>query len=218
MKKLKRNWLLVTVACIGISFIIILIAVYFFNSSIMKSSIAAIYSYNDAKTQAREETYENFYLKGYETGEEQNHVSNTCNISIGDIKEKAALEVLKVSDVVFIDNQEKKETIWFEAEGTGVFTVDLRAGEYIVDNNRKYVLVRVPCPELNPDSIDISNCKKLLFVDNKFNSEIKEGVKLAQKNLSEAKMKVMKDFTSNQEYYNAAKQSAESLIKRIVSM
>ena len=119
MKKLRRNWLPVTAVFVGASIITILLAMYLFNSSILKGSIAAIYSFKDSKTQSREETYNDFYLKGYEIGEENNHVSNVCNITIEDIKEKGycyGYAATNSNEAGENKNGKKKKVVQIEAD------------------------------------------------------------------------------------------------------
>ena len=50
-------------------------------------------------------------------------------------------------------------------KGTSVFTTDLRAAEFIVDNQREYVLVRVPGPKPSIPSIDYSTDPLILLID-----------------------------------------------------
>lgn len=215
MKKFRTNWLPITIIATTLFIIVIILAVFFFGSTITKSSVAAIYGYNNSKSLTREDTYKQFYSKGFEIGESRNHVSNIGSISIDNIKEKSDLEVLTLRDVVFICTDEDKK-VWVQATGTGIFTVNLNAGEFIVDNNRHYVYIRIPQPELIPDSINVDKVENLLFEHNMFHGSISEGVHLAQKIRSDAKAKIVEDFTSNQDYYNMAKEAAVSIITDMV--
>lgn len=228
MKKLRRNWLPITIITVLIIIFDIVVSSYLFFSSTTKGAIAAINTYRQAKEISQNETYDNYYDKGYKLGEEQNHVSNHATINIEKIYSTAELEVLHVNDVVFQFSDElkddenakdnsKNDIVWIKVNGSGIFTVNLKAAEFIVDNNRQYILAVLPEPELNENNIKISKPEKLLFKGNKFSSSIRDGVELAQDMEAAAKSKLYEDFASNQDYHSAAKKSAEESIKRLIS-
>lgn len=54
------------------------------------------------------------------------------------------------------DNDDGIE-VWMEFYGDGIFTVDMKASEFIIDYDRQYVLVRVPRPELTNCRITQAN-------------------------------------------------------------
>lgn len=164
-----------------------------------------------------------FRLWSYNFAEARNHVKNRGLISIESIQEKADLEVLKVSDVEYITNEktEDKVTSWLEVPGTGVFTVNLSMGEFIIDDMRHYVLARVPKPEIKTYNIDINQEKIniLAYQNNHWffdNGSVDEGESIAQRQLSEAKTKIQEDILSNERYFEIAKSSAESIIKQLI--
>lgn len=128
-----------------------------------------------AFTTTRNETYDKLYDWAYEKGEKKYHVSNRIIIDIDDIKETETLEVLDVSasDIkeYKFDNELTKPTniflelisfvtgsqtasappqavVWLEGICIGTYEVDLKSSEIIVDNENKYVLVRLPSPSL----------------------------------------------------------------------
>ena len=103
---------------------------------------------------AEESVYQSFYEQGFKAGEEEYHVKNRAVITLGNLRETANLEVLSVSDVAFMIENPNSENnniqSWIQVPGTGVYTVDLAAGEFLVDDERSMVFVRVPKPELLP--------------------------------------------------------------------
>ena len=152
--------------------------------------------------------------------ERKYHVNNTTTIGIGNISENQKLEVLRVSDVEFIivegENNDNNITSWLEIPGDGVYTVDLKGAEYIVDEENSYVLVRVPNPELDHVSIDYENVKKLLFKNDILNDSYSVGAELAKEMLDQGDLLIRKEFSSNQNYYKNAQDSAVSSIQYIV--
>lgn len=177
----------------------------------------------DREKQAAEESiYNSYYEKGFQAGEEAYHVKNRAVISLSNIRETSNLEVLSVSDIAFmieepgIDN--KNIQSWLEVPGTGVFTVDLSAGEYLVDDERTMVFVRVPKPELLPMniSIDHANIKILRFVSNGWKTSIRDGEQMAEKQLNEARTFIQEDILSNLQYYEYAEKSARSLLENLI--
>ena len=145
---------------------------------------------------------------------------NRVSIYIGNLQEEQKLEVLKVNDVEFIieNKEDNKENIisWLEVPGEGTFVVDLKAGEYIVDEERASVLVRVPYPELTNVKIDYANVQKILFQNDIFNDSIKIGEELAKNQLDKADALIRKEFASNENFYLNAQQAARHTIEGMV--
>lgn len=196
---------------------------FLIKAGIEKGAAAAADSFQKTKEQVTQEVYQEFYQMSFVAAEEEYHVSNSATIAIDDIKETTSLEVLAISDIVYITNDgdpDDQITSWLAVTGSGVFTVDLSAAEFIVDNARHYVVVRVPRPELNISTIaiDHKNVESLLFKDNKLdpNSSIQTGEALAKRQLSEAQAKIQQEMQSNQQYYHYAMSSAETMIKNLV--
>ena len=100
--------------------------------------------------------------------------------------------------VYIIDDGTETEsgtTSWLKVSGTGVFTVNLTAAEYVIDNERHYVLVRVLKPVLDSSNISIENFETLYFSENVWRNDnsVRSGEILARNQLSEAKQKIQED-------------------------
>ena len=136
------------------------------------------------------------------------------------MKETANLEVLNVSDTEYIVSEDKDNgkgiTSWLEVPGQGTYIVNLQAAEFIVDNEREYVLVRAPYPEITNISIDYGNVKKLLFKNNIFDDSYSVGEDLARAQLNSADLLIKKEFASNQHFYLSAQDAAVSSIQCLV--
>ena len=214
IKKKKKE---IIIAIIIVSVILIVV----FLISALKRGVNAFHNtYKEVESQAKEKTNKDFYQWGYQAAEKENHVSNRAGISVENIKETANLEVLEVRDVEFVfqgaDENDKNITVWLEVPGTGVFTVDLQASEFIVDNKRNYVLVRVPKIELSECKVDYANVNKLRFENDIFNDSIAVGEDMAQEMLKDGYLLIQKEFLSNQWYYNSAESAAENLITNMI--
>lgn len=177
-------------------------------------------SYESAFSEAQEAAYQNQYWNYYKKAEEAYHVANRVTISVGQIKEQAKLEVLRVTDVEYVIEKENgliRTNAWIEVPGKCIYTVDLQAAEFIVDNARSYVLVRAPYPERTEITIDYQNIKELLFVGDKWiDGSNKRGEELARKQISEADILIKKEFASNQQYYISAQKAAQTIIEYMV--
>jgi len=186
---------------------------------------AAADAYETAKDQTADSVYQEFYQNSYDTAEAKHHVSNDITISIDSLKEESKLEVLKVNDVEYMIQDEEDETIWswitdiftgdittwIEVPGNGVFTVNLQTGEFIIDNQRKYVLIRVPNPELSEFSIDYENVKLLEF-DETGHHSVKDGEELVREQLQDASTTLRQRIAANQRFYQSARDSAVSIL------
>ncbi len=202
--------------------IIFLFAGGLFVASFMKGTRAVKKAFDREKEKAEQAVFQSYYEQGYNAGEKEYHVKNRGVITLGNIRETANLEVLSVSDVAYMienpDSSNKNTQSWIEVPGTGVFTVNLAAGEFLVDDVRNSVYVRVPRPELLPMNINIDHSKVqvLRFASNTWNSSISDGEQLAGKQLNEARTKIQEDISSNLQYYEFAEKSAVSLIENLI--
>ena len=218
MKKDTINKI-IAVACVVVTGAII----YLLTGTVDKGVAAMSNSYNEAYSYEKDLAYSEKYDSYKQSIEKRHHVSNNVSIEIGELRETQKLEVLKVSDVEFIieegNNNANKITSWLEVPGEGVFVVDMAAGEYIVDNERNYVHIRVPYPELTNVKIDYADVEKVMFKNDIFNDSYKVGEELAQKQLNSASMLIKKEFVSNQKLYlsaqDAAKTSIETLVRQL---
>lgn len=179
-------------------------------------------AFDAEKAAAEESVYHSYYEKGFDAGENNYHVSNRAVISLGDIRETAVLEVLSVSDIAYLtqnpSGENKNILSWLEVPGTGVYTVNLAVGEFLVDDERSAVYVRLPKPELLPAniSIDHANVKTLLFKANKFQTSIADGERLAAQQLNEARTRIAEDIGGNLQYYEYAERSARTLLENLI--
>lgn len=216
-KEFKQNKGTGTVICLALMIVMITASILLFYNVVGKGAEALANGYNSAFTSEKEAAYQAQYQKYYDAAEAANHVANRASIYIGEIKETNKLEVLKVSDVEFIvedrGNNSGNITSWLEVPGEGTFVVDLKAAEFIVDNERAHVLVRLPFPELTNVSIDYSNVKKILFKDDVFNGSYKQGEELAMKQLGQADLLIKKEFAANEHFYLNAQAAAVSTIE-----
>ncbi len=216
----KKKWTKIEI--IGVITIIVIVVgmVFAINNFITKGVEAAINSYQTTKTETITKTKQDWYEKMYVAEEEKYHVSNDVSISIGTFREEAKLEVLEAYDVQYIIWDEKQNEAnvvsWLKVPGKGIFTVDLKASEFIIDNERNYVLARVPEPELTHLSIIYKEIEKLLFKNNIFNDSIAVGEEIAEKQLKEAYALMEKTFISNILYYDSALAAAESMIVSLI--
>jgi len=142
--------------------------------SISSGASVATAAFDSSFDSAREETYKQYHNLAFQYAENEHHIHNDITISINAVKEKSELEVLRISDVAYIisssEDNKAGTTSWLKVYGTGVFKVNLAAAEFVVDNERHHVLVRVPSPKLDPDYIGIDKFEILHFEENKWNA------------------------------------------------
>lgn len=149
-------------------------------------------------------------------------VSARVDISIQEIREKAALHVLTVSDSVVITENEKNNnkgiTAWTKFTGTGDFVVDLQKSEFLIDKARKTVIVKTPDVTIDKDnfSLDYNDTESLFFADSGANESYRYGVDIAESQFNEAYLKIYDELYTNPYYYDSAKSAAEKIIKSLV--
>lgn len=212
-------WLIVFIVLL---LIIVIGSVWCVTFSIAKGVSAATGSFKESYEEAREETYKKYHDMAYKISEDEHHVSNRATISIREVKEKAALEVLRVNDVAYIitdkTENEAGTTSWLKVYGTGVFTVNLIEAEYVIDNQRGHVLVRVPKPVIDSNSISINNAEVLRFKESVFDKDnsVDSGEELAREQLGEAKQRIQEDFEQNEQYFKFAEDSTTSMLTALI--
>lgn len=209
-----------TIIMIAVLVGMVAITLILVNGIIGAGAEALANSYNAAYESERDSAYQEQYDKYFDRAEDDYHVSNRVSITIGDLKDIAKLEVLTVSDVEYIIdegvNNSNGITSWLEVPGQGTYVVDLQAAEFLTDDERAYVKVRVPYPELTNITIDYANVKKMFFKNDILNDSYKVGEELAQRQLNSADMLIKKEFASNERFYLSAQEAAVSTIQCLV--
>lgn len=155
----------------------------------------------------------------YKAGEENYHVKNVTSINVGSIRKEQKLQVMNISDTVYItEDTDDTATAWLKVSGTAEYTIDLDMGEFIVDEKRNYVLIRIPEPEFSESSLSIDKVEKLLLKSNKpiTQGSVEEGVSLAKKQSEKAYANLADDIKSNELYLKAAKASGKKIIMSLV--
>ena len=216
------SWIICSIIFVVVIVFVLFLSIKIINDSISEGVSAATESFSNTYEESRADTYAHYQDMAFELSEKAHHVSNRVSISISGIKEKSALEVLQVSDIVYIiteggDNA-NGTTSWLKVYGTGVFTLNLKAAEYIVDEERQFVTVRVPRPVLEPSNISIEKAESLYFSENNWKpgNSVGAGEDLALNQLSEAKQRLQEDFEANEQYVKFAESSAQSMLAALL--
>ncbi len=168
----------------------------------------------------RQNTYNEIYQTVFDFYEGQNHVSNIATISIGNIQEENALEVLSVCDSWIKVSPESDDDIrWVEFNATGVYNVDMSRSEIMIDDYNKYVYVKLETPKLCHISVD-TDAKVYLYKYNtsllKWNGNYEAGTNEYLSDRSEALDVLTEMLERNDENLDKAKKSAESLIRTFI--
>ncbi len=201
------------------------ISVCLFSQTISRGAEAAAAVFSTARDEEREQVYNDYYEKYRDEAEKKYHVSNRAVITVDGVNEIAELEVLNVNAVGYSveDKKDNKTAVsWIKVSGTGVFTVNLKASEFLVDNERRYVLVRVPEPELT--RFTTGQAETLLYDDRALkilgttllDGSTRQGADLAQRQAADASRDARESIRSNQRFYESAKKSAQILIENLV--
>ncbi len=193
------------------------VTLFCYGNHLMLTGFSSVY------TTEKDAAYEAQWEKYYNRAEQSYHVSNQISVSIVDLEATGKLEVLDVSDVEYVVQDANSDnhniTSWLEVPGSGTYTVDLEAAEFVIDNMHNYVLARLPEPEISNISIDYKNVKKLFFKNDLFNDSYAVGEDLAREQLATADSLIKEELTSNRSFFesaeNAAKISVSCLIRQL---
>lgn len=215
--QLRKNWIYITVFAVVAS---IIASIFLTIGAVQEGAAAAYEAFKTSEQQVEDNTYDKFYDRSKQLAEENYHVSHRASITLGDIRAESNLQVMSASAVGYsIQKQSDNNaaTAWLRVTGTGTFTVNLQAGEFLIDDERQYVLARIPKPDLTSFKTDAA--ESLLYKDGSwgpFNGDNSIGTALAQKQMQEATLDARDSITSNQRFYESAKASAESMIENLI--
>lgn len=197
-----------------------------FSQTIAVGAKAAGTAFHTAKDLEKTRIYNEYYDKSRAAAEKKYHTSNRAVIVIDEVREKAELQVLQVSAIGYSIEDKKDNntaTSWIKVSGTGTFTVNLKAGEYLIDQERHSVLVRIPKPQLA--HFAVADTEKIVYEDGAwelipgfsiFNGNTGQGTDLAQKQISDAAIDAKSSISSNQRFYQKAEESAEKMILNFI--
>ena len=212
----NNPFFILTVACV----VFALITVSVFKLAVRKGGDALFENYEKTRAEVIDDTRQEYYESSFANAEAQYHVKNIVGIDIENVRQIMNLEVLKVFDTEYIlqDKKDNNEGItgWLKVKGTSIFTTDLQAAEFIVDNQREYVLVRVPGPKPSIPSIDYSTDPLILLIDEGKAKNYKFWNDWLDVKLKEASEQMNEEISNNQDYYRSARSSAELMISNLV--
>lgn len=173
-------------------------------------------AYNQSQSNAADAVYQAFYDKSYAFAEQRHHLTNHVDIVLESLKEESNLEVLSVTDSeVSIQSNENIES-WVQGTGTGVFTVDLTQADFIADNDRQFVLVKLPEPQFSQFHLDPEE-PKFLAINGIFkNGNLQEGNELADKQRKECADLIKKHIRNTPRYLEIAKSSATRIVTDLI--
>lgn len=177
-------------------------------------------SFQLAYDETKQNTYDQFKQKAFDYYEKKNHVSNRGTLTISNIKEENALEVLSVSDswvkISDPDTDAEKTTRWVEFSATGVYTVDMTVSEFIIDEYHNLIYVELKTPQLNHIALNTETKAYLYKYEKGFtevNGDYDSGVKELLNDREEALNHLTEQLENNDENLVVAKKSAEELIR-----
>ncbi len=202
------------VAAVAVIALVLGLSWYLGSLNGMKNGIGDSFSKNkDAKAA---EVRENIYTAGYGRGFEENHVENVIAIRIDEVRETGRLQIMRVRSSAYVIDDGAEDVSWLKAVGEGVYTVDLTAGEYITDTPNRYVLVRVPSPELT--DVTLVSTEQLHYRNNRLigNGSVEAGEKLAMNQRARALTMLREDLRSNTTVTRSLNDAAQDLISALV--
>ena len=204
-----------TIFFIAAAVLMAAVSLCLWRSGIRVGAAAAASAYGTAYESEQTASYETLYQKAYDNAEENYHLSNRVQISIDRLTETAKLEIIKVNDKELITEAPKGVTEWWEVEGEGTFTVDMQAAEFIIDNSRRIVIVRLPNPELG--SISITKRERRLYKTTFLRSgNDSSGTDLAEKQESEALLRIRNSLLSNPYISEVAQNIAQNMVTNLI--
>ena len=209
------------------SIVLLFLSVFLVRTGIRNGAKALADKYSDNYKAEHDKVYENITEYWRKKIEDANKTKNYQSISIASVKEKADLEVLIISEVVYeIENKEDNKyhlTRWAQFPGTCTYTVNLKASEFITDTTRNTVTVRIPHIvsniQINDNKIEELFSKDDIDVISSTFSKadvIKAEEDLVDRQLRDAYVDIRKKFQEEPYYEKQAKEAAVKVIEKLI--
>jgi len=224
IKNVKRTYIVAGVLSIFLLIAAIPLLAFWVRNKISNAAVnaakAADAAYTTAKADKVNAIITPAYQAAYQREEKANHVSNDVSIIVDSLQLQSELKVLDVYDVEYsiepAESSKEKIESWLMIPGKGTFTVDMKAAEFIIDEERDYVLVRVPRPELKNCTIIYEEVKKLLYENGGCNEDPKYGEEQARAQLEAGYLLIQERLCSDTMFYNSAESAARNVITSLV--
>lgn len=195
------------------------LCVYLVIHTVMKSAAALpghfLASVDNSVNEIRQEVKE----ASADIAEEIYHVKNVAEIKLGDLESCSDLEVLKVREsalsIVNGENELTDVTSWIEVIETCEYVVDLTKAEFIVDNEKAVVTVKVPSPE--PGNFTVEKYNEQFSCSSVFSGSAKDGSELIDRQIKEADESIRRSVSENQDYLTSAQNAAETMITNAIT-
>lgn len=202
---------------IGVTIGLVVLCVWLLLDTMTVGARAASQSYQETMEKSEQDIYNKFYEEAYTRSEKSYHVRNQLSIRVEEIKEEQKLEVLEVQDTDYMivdELTEKGMNVWAEYSGKGVYTVNLKMSEFVIDHLHQHVLIRLPRPELTNFTLLSTEIKYFEDKGKTFGKHsVAEGFRLMKETEAEMDKKMRKNLKGvDQDNYNMAKKSAKNLI------
>ncbi len=214
---------LLLIGMIIISIISIGLSVFLSKKAYEKSNAAAEAAYAETKEQTMNDIYQGIYDLSYENSEEQAHVLNRVAIDVSGAIELKNLEVLRVYEgEPVIEKGEDNPmgiTSWEDTSATAVYTVNMSEAEYVTDNVRQSITVRIPSPEISEFNVlEMNNIFTMYAPKTESEEEeVVEEVDVSEKQRDKANSVLQDSIRNNERYEKTAKANAEKIIKELIT-
>ena len=215
-----------TLICTAVAVIMFIWSVCLFGGTVAAGAESAARKFQERKESVSENIRQKFYDGAFQQAEKKYHVRNRAAITLGNLREEGRLEVLEISGVEYIAGYEGKTNAWLQVSGRAAYTVDLRVAEYLIDEERAIVRIRLPRPVLSEPWVEKAD---ILFLEEEkgaldqilektplLGNHAGEGTRFADRQIEEGRNKIRASMLSNQSFYEYAKEAAETILTNLV--
>ena len=175
-------------------------------------------AYQSSKETQTPLTYEQFYLAALEQYKTKNDVTAAIGADYGTGK----LEVMKIYDSVRISQsalEDEESALTLVIPFSGVYTIDLQLAEFITDQERGIVTVRVPYPEIADFKVEYENAKLLDDSGITISYGKMTTPELARGEFEEKNINLREQITENKVFsQNAAETARQKIISTIMAL
>ncbi len=177
-------------------------------------------NFQNTKALYEEQTEAEVYQLIYDEILHHYQPKNEVFITVESIKETANLQVLMARERVVItqtpEERESNENLnyWIIYDGTATYTVNMQICEFVTDNDRHFVLARLPRPDTKIAIVD----EKILLATNKKSNDgsLEKGSALSRKARNTANAKLEELFLNDAELTRKAEEAAKKQVEFLI--
>lgn len=190
--------------------------IYLYNDTLERGGKAFREAFDISQKETDRDTFDRFYAAAFE----QYRTKNDILTEISSDNKGGRLNVLSISDEVFIIQEnadsENDSSVWLRVPFEGSFSIDPGTCEFITDSQRNVIKARIPRPEFAEFTADYEHSSLVTFSKASPEGISANGESAARQQIQENDIRIQEYISSNKKYCENASAAAEKTVRQIL--